>query len=135
MPYQEASSSGATSVSFKEASLSLEVTPQITPDNRIIMEVKVTKDEPDYEKAVEGVPPIKKNEVNANVLVANGETTVIGGVFSETEAKATAEVPFLGRVPIIGRLFRSNTVTKDKTELLVFITPRILEGQAVSLSN
>ncbi|MFJ2361522.1 type IV pilus secretin PilQ, partial [Pseudomonas fluorescens] len=80
IPYQEASSSGATSVSFKEASLSLEVTPQITPDNRIIMEVKVTKDEPDYLNKVQDVPPIKKNEVNAKVLVNDGETIVIGGV-------------------------------------------------------
>ncbi|WP_163029791.1 type IV pilus secretin PilQ, partial [Pseudomonas viridiflava] len=82
IPYQESSSSGATTVSFKEASLSLEVTPQITPDNRIIMEVKVTKDEPDYLNAVLGVPPIKKNEVNAKVLISDGETIVIGGVFS-----------------------------------------------------
>lgn len=87
IPYQEASSSGATSVSFKEASLSLEVTPQITPDNRIIMEVKVTKDEPDYLNKVQDVPPIKKNEVNAKVLVNDGETIVIGGVFQILRAR------------------------------------------------
>ncbi|MFJ2390962.1 type IV pilus secretin PilQ, partial [Pseudomonas koreensis] len=96
IPYQEASSSGATSVSFKEASLSLEVTPQITPDNRIIMEVKVTKDEPDYLNKVQDVPPIKKNEVNAKVLVNDGETIVIGGVFSNTQSKVLDKVPFLG---------------------------------------
>jgi type IV pilus assembly protein PilQ len=96
IPYQEASSSGATSVSFKEASLSLEVTPQITPDNRIIMEVKVTKDEPDYLNKVQDVPPIKKNEVNAKVLVNDGETIVIGGVFSNTQSKVVDKVPFLG---------------------------------------
>ncbi|MDO8709382.1 type IV pilus secretin PilQ, partial [Pseudomonas sp.] len=99
IPYQEASSSGATSVSFKEASLSLEVTPQITPDNRIIMEVKVTKDEPDYLNKVQDVPPIKKNEVNAKVLVNDGETIVIGGVFSNTQSKVVDKVPFLGDVP------------------------------------
>ena len=96
IPYQESSSSGATTVSFKEASLSLEVTPQITPDNRIIMEVKVTKDEPDYLNAVLGVPPIKKNEVNAKVLISDGETIVIGGVFSNTQSKVVEKVPFLG---------------------------------------
>ncbi|MFJ4546778.1 type IV pilus secretin PilQ, partial [Pseudomonas sp. NPDC088885] len=105
IPYQEASSSGATSVSFKEASLSLEVTPQITPDNRIIMEVKVTKDEPDYLNKVQDVPPIKKNEVNAKVLVNDGETIVIGGVFSNTQSKVVDKVPFLGDVPYLGRLF------------------------------
>ena len=81
IPYQESSSSGATSVSFKEASLSLEVTPQITPDDHVIMQVKVTKDEPDYLNKLNDVPPIKKNEVNAKVLVKDGETIVIGGVF------------------------------------------------------
>jgi len=88
VPYQEASSSGATSTSFKEAALSLEVTPQITPDNRIIMEVKVTKDEPDFSQAATtGVPAIRKNEVNAKVLVTDGETIVIGGVFSKDALK------------------------------------------------
>ncbi len=112
IPYQEASSSGATSVSFKEASLSLEVTPQITPDNRIIMEVKVTKDEPDYLNKVQEVPPIKKNEVNAKVLVNDGETIVIGGVFSNTQSKVVDKVPFLGDVPYLGRLFRRDVVSE-----------------------
>jgi type IV pilus assembly protein PilQ len=135
VPYQEASSSGATSVSFKEASLSLEVTPQITPDNRIIMEVKVTKDEPDYVNALLGVPPIKKNEVNAKVLVADGETIVIGGVFSNTQSKAVDKVPFLGDVPYVGRLFRRDVVTESKSELLVFLTPRIMNNQAIAVSR
>lgn len=135
VPYQEASSSGATTVSFKEASLSLEVTPQITPDSRIIMEVKVTKDEPDYLNAVLGVPPIKKNEVNAKVLVNDGETIVIGGVFSNTQSKTTAKVPFLGDVPYLGRLFRSDTVSEAKSELLVFLTPRIMNNQAIAVSR
>jgi type IV pilus assembly protein PilQ len=135
VPYQEASSSGATTVSFKEASLSLEVTPQITPDNRIIMEVKVTKDEPDYLNEVLGVPPIKKNAVNAKVLVNDGETIVIGGVFSNTQSKTTAKVPFLGDVPYLGRLFRSDTVSEAKSELLVFLTPRIMNNQAIAVSR
>lgn len=135
IPYQEASSSGSTSTSFKEAALSLEVTPQITPDNRIIMDVKVTKDEPDFANALNGVPPIKKNEVNANVLVSDGETIVIGGVFSNTQTKSIEKVPFLGDVPFVGRLFRRDIVQDQKSELLVFITPRIMNNQAISLNN
>jgi type IV pilus assembly protein PilQ len=135
VPYQEASSSGATTVSFKEASLSLEVTPQITPDNRIIMEVKVTKDEPDYLNEVLGVPPIKKNAVNAKVLVNDGETIVIGGVFSNTQSKTTDKVPFLGDVPYLGRLFRRDVVSEAKSELLVFLTPRIMNNQAIAVSR
>jgi type IV pilus assembly protein PilQ len=135
VPYQEASSSGATTVSFKEAALSLEVTPQITPDNRIIMEVKVNKDEPDYENAVLGVPPIKKNEVNAKVLVNDGETIVIGGVFSNTQSKSVEKVPLLGDIPFVGRLFRKDTVQDSKNELLVFVTPRIMNNQAIAVSN
>ncbi|MBX8574370.1 type IV pilus secretin PilQ [Pseudomonas cichorii] len=135
IPYQESSSSGATTVSFKEAALSLEVTPQITPDNRIIMEVKVTKDEPDYLNAVLGVPPIRKNEVNAKVLVSDGETIVIGGVFSNTQSKVVDKVPFFGDLPYLGRLFRRDTVAEAKSELLVFLTPRIMNNQAIAVSR
>lgn len=135
IPYQEASSSGATSTSFKEAALSLEVTPQITPDNRIIMDVKVTKDEADFANAVNGVPPIKKNEVNAKVLVTDGETIVIGGVFSNTQTKSVDKVPFLGDLPFVGRIFRRDNVQDQKSELLVFITPRIMNTQAITLNN
>jgi type IV pilus assembly protein PilQ len=135
VPYQQASSSGATSVSFKEAALSLEVTPQITPDNRIIMEVKVTKDAPDYANALNGVPPINKNEVNAKVLVADGETVVIGGVFSNDQEKTVEKVPFLGDLPYLGRLFRRDAVTDSKSELLIFLTPRILNNQAIAVSR
>lgn len=135
IPYQEASSSGATSTSFKEAALSLEVTPQITPDNRIIMEVKVTKDAPDFANALNGVPPINKNEVNAKVLVSDGETIVIGGVFSNTQIKSVDKVPFLGDLPFLGRLFRRDMVADSKSELLVFLTPRILNNQAIAVSR
>ena len=135
VPYQEASSSGATSTSFKEAALSLEVTPQITPDNRIIMEVKVTKDAPNFQAAINGVPPINKNEVNAKVLVNDGETIVIGGVFENTQTRATEKVPFLGDLPFIGRVFRRDVVTDDKAELLVFITPRIMNNQAIAVNR
>jgi type IV pilus assembly protein PilQ len=135
IPYQEASSSGATATSFKEAALSLEVTPQITPDDRIIMEVKVTKDAPNFDRAVNGVPPIDKNEVNAKVLVSDGETIVIGGVFSNTQTKSVDKVPFLGELPYLGRLFRRDVVRDQKSELLIFLTPRIMNNQAVSVSR
>lgn len=135
IPYQESSASGATSVSFKEASLSLEVTPQITPDDRVIMEVKVTKDEPDYLNKLNDVPPIKKNEVNAKVLVRDGETIVIGGVFSKTQSKVVDKVPFFGDVPYLGRLFRRDVVQEKKSELLVFLTPRIMNNQAIAVSR
>ncbi|UVO18554.1 type IV pilus secretin PilQ [Stutzerimonas stutzeri] len=135
IPYQEASSSGATSTSFKEAVLSLEVTPQITPDNRIIMEVKVTKDAPDYANALNDVPPINKNEVNAKVLVNDGETIVIGGVFSNTQSRSVDKVPLLGDLPFLGRLFRRDSVTEEKSELLVFLTPRIVNNNAIAVSR
>ncbi|WP_439856585.1 type IV pilus secretin PilQ [Pseudomonas yamanorum] len=135
IPYQESSSTGATSVSFKEASLSLEVTPQITPDGWVNMEVKVTKDEPDYLNKLNDVPPIKKNEVNAKVLVQDGETIVIGGVFSNTQSKVVDKVPFLGDVPYLGRLFRRDVVSEKKSELLVFLTPRIMNNQAIAVSR
>lgn len=137
VPYQEASSSGATTTSFKEAALSLEVTPQITPDNRIIMEVKVTKDAPNFTNAASsgGVPAIDKNEVNAKVLVSDGETIVIGGVYSNTQSKSVDKVPFLGDLPYLGRLFRRDLVKDSKSELLVFLTPRILNNQAIAVSR
>lgn len=135
VPYQEATSSGASSTTFKEAALSLEVTPQITPDNRIIMEVKVTKDAPDFSKMLNGVPPINKNEVNAKILVGDGETVVIGGVFSNSQTKGVDKVPFLGDVPFVGRLFRRDVVQDSKSELLVFLTPRILNHQAIAVSR
>ncbi|MFG0805753.1 type IV pilus secretin PilQ [Pseudomonas fluvialis] len=135
IPYQEASSSGATSTSFKEAALSLEVTPQITPDNRVIMEVKVNKDEPDFSQAVNGVPPIRKNEVNAKVLINDGETIVLGGVFSNTQTKSVDKVPFLGDLPFIGRVFRRDIVEDKKNELLVFLTPRIMNSQSIAVNR
>ncbi len=135
IPYEEASSSGATTTGFVEAVLSLEVTPQITPDNRIIMEVKVNKDEPNFERQVRGVPSILTNEVNAKVLVNDGETIVLGGVFSNVQSKAVDKVPFLGDLPYLGRIFRRDVVQDSKSELLVFLTPRIMNNQAIAVSR
>ncbi len=135
VPYQETSQSGATSVSFREASLSLEVTPQITPDNKVIMTVRVTKDEPDYVNALNNVPPIRKNEVNAKVRVADGETIVIGGVYSTSQNNVIDKVPFFGDLPYVGRLFRRDALQEKKSELLVFLTPRIMSDQAIAVSR
>ncbi|MGF6395499.1 type IV pilus assembly protein PilQ [Pseudomonas plecoglossicida] len=135
VPYQETSKSGATSVSFREASLSLEVTPQITPDGKVIMTVRVTKDEPDFVNALNDVPPIRKNEVNAKVRVADGETIVIGGVYSTTQNNVVDKVPFFGDLPYVGRLFRRDALQEKKSELLVFLTPRIMSDQAIAVSR
>ncbi len=135
VPYQETSRNGATSVSFREASLSLEVTPQITPDDGVIMAVRVTKDEPDYLNALNDVPPIRKNEVNAKVRVRNGETVVIGGVYSTVQSNVVDKVPFLGDLPYVGRLFRRDALQQRKSELLVFLTPRIMNDQAIVVSR
>lgn len=133
IPYQEASSSGATTTAFKDAVLSLEVTPQITPDDQVIMEVKVTKDDiDDSVPRINGVPALKTNEVNAKVLVRDGETIVIGGVFSTQQSKSVEKVPFLGDLPYLGQLFKNTKVIDKKSELLIFLTPRIMKGSAIT---
>ncbi|WP_419641230.1 type IV pilus secretin PilQ, partial [Thiolapillus sp.] len=106
IPYQEATSSGATSVSFKEAVLKLEVTPHITPDDRIIMDLLVAKDDADFTRAVLGVPPLNKREVETRVLVDNGETVVLGGVFEREKKQAEEKVPFFGDLPVVGWAFK-----------------------------
>jgi len=135
IPYQQASSSGATTTSFAEAVLSLEVTPQITPDNQVIMEVVVTKDEADFTQQVNGVPTIRKNEVDAKILVADGETIVIGGVFSSETQSFQEKVPFLGDLPVLGRAFRRDITSESKNELLIFLTPRIINNGAITLAR
>jgi len=125
IPYQQASSSGATNVQFKDATLSLEVTPQITPDNRIIMDLEVKKDQVGIVFA--GVPSIDTQRVVTQVLVANGETAVLGGIYEQTERNDFDKVPFFGNLPVLGHLFKRNVKRNDKTELLIFITPRVLD--------
>jgi type IV pilus assembly protein PilQ len=125
IPYQEASSSGATSVSFKEAVLSLEVTPQITPDDRIIMLLKVNQDS--VGQVYNGVPSIDTNQVKTQVLVDNGQTVVLGGIFKNQTTTTVEKTPFLGDLPYVGRLFRRNLDDQQKQELLIFITPRIIQ--------
>ena len=134
VPYSTVSDRG-TEVQFKEAVLALEVAPQIMPDNRIIMAVRVTKDEPDFSRALNGIPPIKKNEVTANVRVTDGETVVIGGVFSSTQGRSVEKVPVLGDLPGAGRLFRREVQNEQKSELLVFLTPRIMADPTFPVSR
>ncbi len=125
IPYLEASSSGATSVSFKKAVLSLKVTPQITPDKRIIMDLRVNKDS--VGTIFSGIPSIDTNNLITQVLVENGETVVLGGVYETSETNNRGSIPLLGDIPMIGVLFRNKTKTQKKKELLVFITPQIID--------
>jgi type IV pilus assembly protein PilQ len=133
IPYQESSSSGATTTQFKEAVLSLTVTPQITPDNRIIMDLLVTKDSVGevVPSATGGfVPSIDTRSVDTQVLVNDGETVVLGGIY-ETESRDTfSKVPVLGDIPGLGYLFRSRNNVNNRAELLIFVTPRILRDGA-----
>ncbi len=131
IPYQEATSSGATSTSFKDAVLSLEVTPQITPDNRIIMQLNVKQDT--VGQVFNGVPSINTNEIETQVLVNDGQTLVLGGIFQTDKNISTTKTPFLGDLPYIGRLFRRTLERDDKQELLIFITPRIIQDDLSTL--
>lgn len=126
IPYQEASSSGATSVSFQDAVLSLRVTPQITPDDRIIMDLEVNQDTLSG-TTVLGVPAINTRSVTTQVLVQNGETVVLGGVYSSSDRKSVDRTPFFGDLPYVGFLFKRTDIDTTKSELLIFITPKILK--------
>lgn len=127
IPYQEATASGATKISFKEALLKLDVTPHITPDDRIRMDLIINKDNPDYTRSILGVPPIDTRKIETTVLVDNGETVVLGGVFERNKTKSTEKVPFFGDIPYAGVLFRRNEQVDDNNELLIFVTPKILK--------
>ncbi len=113
-------------VQFKEAVLELRVTPVLTPDGRIRMKVVVHDDQPDYSRSIQGNPPIRKREVVSDVLVDNGGTVVLGGLFQESETNGVDQVPWLGDVPVFGNLFRNKSNSATRTELMVFLTPRIV---------
>ena len=130
IPYQQATSSGATSIQFKKANLKLEVTPQITPNGNIILMVDVAKDS-------RGTPAggnfaINTKHVKTNVQVENGGTVVLGGIFVQTQKELITKVPFFGDLPLLGNLFRNVSSINDKTELLIFITPRVLSDPIAS---
>ncbi|WP_296805013.1 type IV pilus secretin PilQ [Thiocapsa sp.] len=130
IPYSTVSQDG-TNVEFENATLSLTVTPAITPDDRIIMDLVVTKDEPDFSRVVDGTPTINTREIETRVLVDNGETVVLGGVYERTKIFAKEQVPWIGDVPVLGRLFKREAREDNNSELLIFVTPKILKGDLV----
>jgi type IV pilus assembly protein PilQ len=125
IPYQQATSSGATSVSFKKATLSLKVKPQVTPDDNVIMTVNVHKDSVG-QQTLAG-PSIDTKQITTEVLVSNGGTVVIGGIYTQEERSTTNKVPVLGDMPFVGFLFKQNLKQDDRSELLIFITPKVLK--------
>jgi len=130
LPYQESTSSGATAVTFRKANLKLEVTPQITPEGNVILEVEVNRDAVGIQTSAGFA--IDTRRVQTQVLVENGGTVVIGGIYEQIERNQTNKVPFLGDLPIIGHAFKNNSRTNDRTELLVFITPRVVTDTALA---
>ena len=129
IPYQQSASSGATSISFKNAVLQLQVTPQITPDNRIILDLDVRDDEVGQvivESGGVNVPAIDTREVTTQVLVNDGQTVVLGGILTTNSRDAQTKVPWLGDIPVLGHLFKSTDRTNNKDELLIFVTPKIV---------
>jgi type IV pilus assembly protein PilQ len=134
IPYEEATSSGATSVQFKEAVLELKVTPLITPDNRVQLDLNVKQDSVGeiFQTSRGGsVPSIDTREVQTKVLVANGDTVVLGGIFQDQKSSNTDKVPFLGDIPYVGALFRRRGNEIRKRELLIFVTPTIVENRPI----
>ena len=129
VPYQESSASGETTTSFKDAVLSLDVTPNITPDDRIMLDLQVNQDSiGELVPSGQGgfIPSIDTTQLNTQVLVGNGETVVLGGVFKTEDIESVNKVPFFGDLPYIGAFFRNQSTSHKKTETLIFITPRIL---------
>jgi type IV pilus assembly protein PilQ len=129
VPYTTpASGTSPATVSFKEALLSLEVTPKITDEGKISMEIKASNNSPDYANEVLGNPPIKKSEVESKVVISDGDTIVIGGVMVTNETKAVSGWPWLQQIPVLGWLFKTENINKGKKQLLIFVTPRILKS-------
>lgn len=125
IPFQEASSSGAATTSFKSAVLSLKVTPQITPDDRVIMDLTVSQDT--IGQVFAGIPSIDTRSVETQILVDNGETVVLGGIYEQNKRTDTSKTPFFGDLPYLGRLFRQDSEQDNRSELLIFVTPKILK--------
>ncbi|MCY1370918.1 Type IV pilus biogenesis and competence protein PilQ [compost metagenome] len=129
-PYQTATSSGATAVAFRKANLKLEVTPQITPEGSIILDVDINKDSRG-ETTAAGIA-INTKHVQTQVLIENGGTVVIGGIFEQNETEDVTKVPLFGDIPVVGNLFKNKNKTANKSELLIFITPRTIGDRGVS---
>lgn len=128
VPFQQATKSGATSIAFKDAVLQLEVTPQITPNDRIVMDLTVKQDT--IGRIFHGVPSINTTRIATQVLVDNGQTVVLGGIFQTDRHQTSTRTPLLGDLPVVGRLFRRRLERDDKQELFVFITPSVIAGAA-----
>ena len=129
VPYTTpASGTSPATVSFKEALLSLEVTPKITDEGKISMEIKASNDSPDYQNEIQGNPPIKKSEVESKVVISDGDTVVIGGVMATNEVLSDSGWPFLQKIPVLGWLFKTEDKETHKKQLLIFVTPKILKG-------
>jgi type IV pilus assembly protein PilQ len=126
IPFQRASASGATAVTFKKAVLSLRVSPQITPDNRVILDLTVNQDKRGPE-IIHGVPAIDTREIKTQVLVHNGQTIVLGGIYQQSNSDNVERIPFLGTLPVLGPLFRHTIKLVERRELLIFVTPRIMK--------
>jgi len=129
IPYQQSASSGATTISFKKAVLSLKVTPQITPDNRIILDLDVKKDTIGTITVQSGgvnVPSIDTKEIVTQVLMNDGQTVVLGGVLETEHRDDQTKVPLLGDIPVLGALFKEQSKRNNKDELLIFVTPKIV---------
>jgi type IV pilus assembly protein PilQ len=130
IPYLQASTAGNTNVQFVDAVLKLEVTPQITPEGNVIMDVEVNKDS--VGAVFAGTPSIDTKSVQTQVLVENGGTVVIGGIFEQTDREDVAKVPFLGDIPYLGNLFKTRTTSRNKTEMLIFLTPKIVTDRSAA---
>ncbi|WP_307941533.1 hypothetical protein [Pseudomonas mosselii] len=126
VPYQQSAGDGATSVSFKEAALSLDVTPLVN-DTGVLLDVILSKDEPDYSKAMNGVPPINTTSLTSRVFSGFGKTVALGGVYSDADSTVVRSVPFFGQIPGLKWLFTSSSTVKTETELVLFLTPRLVD--------
>lgn len=132
VPYvTPASGTSPATVSFKEALLKLEVKPKITDEGKISMEITATNDQPDFTNTVQGNPPINKSELISTVLVQDGDTVVIGGVFKSTDNNDVSGLPWLQKIPVLGWLFKTDNTTKEKRQILIFVTPKILKGSGI----
>jgi type IV pilus assembly protein PilQ len=132
IPYQAATSSGATQIQFRKAVLKLEVTPQITPEGAIFLDVKVNRDSPSAISTGGNGVAIDTKAVQTQVLVENGGTVVLGGIYEQNERTTTTKVPLLGDIPVLGWLFRNRTRVNDRTELMIFITPRVVSERVAA---
>lgn len=127
MPYQEVSESGGTGVVFKKAVLGLKVTPQILPKQQIVLQLQINQDRPSN-RMVLGMPTISTRQITTNILVKSGQTVVLGGIYETNHEKGEERIPFISKLPIMGLLFTQQKVRKNKRELLIFVTPKIIDA-------